>query len=473
MKSHQASWVWLGVLLLAALAMAAQNSPEPDKLWKSHMEAGNAAGLDGRLAETERHYRAALEVAEKFGLDDSRLALSLFALGGLYQAQGRSAEAEPLLQQLRTIREKASRDERHHESSANLFDQAEMETRSEEAAIPLSKLLAHAETLQQFATDYFSAGLHTRPVFEKYLGTLEPEEMLDFLETVYPYCHEEAHELGQALFARHKEIGPALRECKTRCGTGCMHGVLKEAFGGGGYAAGGTDAPSATNLVELEKQMGHFCFEGEIAEMHKAGNCAHGIGHALMLLTQRDVEKAVAACSSFQNPAMEYYCATGIFMEYLMPGDSPELQTGSLHFPCDTHTRFPAACYRYHAFRLLPALNGDRARFVAECQGLPPARRLGCFHGLGAAHMRAISENPQLLADVCRHGSQAEQTVCIEGAIEFLADYDQPQAIAACTTLEGENAAVCNRAAREKRYRLDKPTMKLYTGELTAPPRQP
>jgi tetratricopeptide (TPR) repeat protein len=460
MKPPRASGLWLGLLALAVLALAAQNPPEPAKLWQDHLEAGNTALLAGRLAEAETRYRAALNVAEKFELDESRLALSLFVLGGLYQAQGRAAEAAPLLERLRALREKAAEEERHHQPAPNPLDAAEMGTRAEDA-LALSRLLERAETLQKFATDYFSAGWQTRPVFEKYLDTLEPGAMLDFLETVNPYCHEEAHELGQALFARHRAIGPALGACQARCGTGCMHGVLKEAFGGAAPAA-----PPA----ELKKQMAGLCFEGEMAEMYQPGNCAHGIGHALLALAGRDLGEALAACASFGNPAREYYCATGIFMEYEMEPVDENVPAPSLHYPCDTYTRYPAACYRYHAFALWPALGEDRARFVAECRSLPEPRRRGCFHGLGAVHMRAISTDPPLLAEVCQQSSPAEQAVCIEGAIEFLADYNQPKAIAACAALQGENAAVCDRAAREKRYRLDKPTMKLYTGE---PPRQP
>ena len=46
--------------------------------------------------------------------------------------------------------------------------------------------------------------------------------------------------------------------------------------------------------------------------------------------------------------------------------------------------------------------------------------------------------------------------MCINGAIEALADYHPDAALAACRTLAGEQAAVCQAATRSKRYGLDK-----------------
>jgi hypothetical protein len=53
--------------------------------------------------------------------------------------------------------------------------------------------------------------------------------------------------------------------------------------------------------------------------------------------------------------------------------------------------------------------------------------------------------------------------MCIEGVTEKLSDYDERRAVAACAVLDGANAEVCRAAAQEKMYRLDKPTMELYT----------
>ncbi|MCI0410650.1 MAG: hypothetical protein L0191_19175 [Acidobacteria bacterium] len=315
---------------------------------------------------------------------------------------------------------------------------------------------------EQFAKEYFSAGRRKRPVFEKHLGELGAQAMLDFLEATYPHCHGQAHEFGQALFARLKDIGPALRECKTRCTSGCMHGVLMEVFAGTRLGSGGVTSEHHVIFDDVVTQMTRLCAEREMTSLHKPGNCAHGVGHALMVVTGHDVEKSLEGCSAFGNPAMAYYCATGIFMEYLLTGRRDDPRLNHLHFPCDTFTRFPAACYRYKVPQMLRALGQDARKVAAECLKLPPRLRLGCFHGLGTVHLGPILKNPSVLPQACSHGGPADQAVCIEGAIEKLSDFDERRAMAACATLDGDNAEVCQAAAQEKMYRLTKPTMELY-----------
>jgi hypothetical protein len=200
-----------------------------------------------------------------------------------------------------------------------------------------------------------------------------------------------------------------------------------------------------------------------MATMHKPGNCAHGIGHALMALTAGDLGRSLELCGAFGRPAMAYYCATGVFMEF-HTSQRQALQGRPLHFPCETHP-FPAACYRYRGQSMLRALGGYPTRLAEECLALPRARRLGCFHGLGAAAISNIARSPGLLPAVCSHGLAEDQAMCIEGAIEKLGDYDEARAQAACATMAGEGAAVCQAAAREKMYRLDKLTMPLYAGQ--------
>ena len=47
----------------------------------------------------------------------------------------------------------------------------------------------------------------------------------------------------------------------------------------------------------------------------RPGTCAHGIGHALMLLYDSDVDKSLVGCGGFPDRVMEFYCTTGVFME--------------------------------------------------------------------------------------------------------------------------------------------------------------
>ena len=83
-----AGLVWL--LLWPAHAVAQQAD------WERYMRAGEAAYQQGNYAEAVKQTEAALSAAEAFGPDDPRLATTVNNLAGLYDTQGRYAEAEPL-----------------------------------------------------------------------------------------------------------------------------------------------------------------------------------------------------------------------------------------------------------------------------------------------------------------------------------------------------------------------------------------
>ncbi len=71
------------------------------------MDAAVEAFVASDYAEAGKQYEAAVNEAEEFGADDSRLAESLNALGVVYREQGRYTESESLLKRALSIREKA------------------------------------------------------------------------------------------------------------------------------------------------------------------------------------------------------------------------------------------------------------------------------------------------------------------------------------------------------------------------------
>lgn len=302
--------------------------------------------------------------------------------------------------------------------------------------------------LSSFRIAYESAIEAPRPIFEKYLPLVGAAALLDFLENKYPVCHGQSHELGKALFAASRDIGTALRECGARCTSGCMHGVVSEAFG--------SSTPEA-----ITKSMNTFCGEGEMARLHKPGNCAHGLGHALMFVNSGDVNRSVDACLGFANESMQYYCVTGVFMERMSAPPSPTSKASSIFQPCDQETLFPSACYRYKGVELLHKF-GEPMRVASECLRLEGSQRAGCFHGLGHAATQLVFEQPKKVASICSRGTHDDQVMCVEGVIEKLAEAHERRAKAACTFLGKDLRLVCDESVKRKMYSLDKPTLALY-----------
>ncbi len=75
--------------------------------WQKHEQDGYQAFYEGRYAEAEEHFKAALKEAEKSEPEDPLVARSLKNLALLYAVQRKYAEAEPLLKRSLAIWEKA------------------------------------------------------------------------------------------------------------------------------------------------------------------------------------------------------------------------------------------------------------------------------------------------------------------------------------------------------------------------------
>lgn len=309
---------------------------------------------------------------------------------------------------------------------------------------------------KQFTTKLRLGRQSKRALYEQYIDVIGVNGILDGIETVWPKCHDQAHELGQMVYQRVQDLGKSLRIGADRCYSGYMHGVLMGAFG----QARDTAQPGSTDdAATLKPVMNHTCYrDPEMTASYSPGDCAHGVGHALMFLARYEIPEALRGCHGFDDPAMRYYCTTGAYMEYITERDVEDARTKSRLYPCDAH-KYPAACARYklgHVARRHYGAKRTTEELIQECDKLTGKYRLGCFHGLGNAHVGLLATGKISIRAVCLTGSEQEQFVCVEGAVERLAKYWEDRAAKACEELEGANRQTCARAAKNKMYNMTK-----------------
>jgi len=294
---------------------------------------------------------------------------------------------------------------------------------------------------QRFLAEYRAvAGDARRKVLETWIPRLGVPGLLDALEGGFPSCHDHAHELGKVAYAASRDMPGALRACQTRCVSGCMHGVLMEAF---------TERPGT-----LRERIATLCDGDAFRQIHKRGDCVHGVGHGAAYVSDYDVPKALALCEAVGERAYQYYCASGAYMQVFMTFQK-QISARADHYPCDEAKRFAAACYRYKVFFMLAraAARGQGMDTVAaECLALPSRVQPACFHGIGHASVGAVAQAPARIHEVCERGPAAAQWLCIQGIVEKLAELDEPAAHRVCAELRGRNAEVCQEAARNKLY---------------------
>ena len=293
-----------------------------------------------------------------------------------------------------------------------------------------------------------------RVLFEDYIAVIGANGILDGIETVWPRCHSEAHDLGKIIFSKVRDIGTSLRVCADRCYSGCMHGVLMEAF----KDVSKLDS-RRLNLVALKPAMKDLCARNEaMTASYSPGDCAHGVGHALMFLAGYETPHALQACAEFGNPAMEYYCATGAYMEYVSERDPEDAVGRSFLYPCDTYD-YPAACARYkmvHVVRRSYSAGKTMESIRQLCETVKGSVRLGCYHGFGNGHMLLIAAGRLNIRDVCLNLGEVEEFVCIEGAMERMAKFHGERAVQVCRDLAGRSRQTCENAVAQKMYSMTK-----------------
>ncbi len=313
-----------------------------------------------------------------------------------------------------------------------------------------------SDEYELFLAELKEQGKNKRPLYEKYIDVLGANGILDGIEVVYPKCHSEAHDLGKVIYAHVQDIALGLRICEDRCYSGCMHGVLMEAFT---FAQDSDDPDGHIDFDLIKPVMNELCYENEqMVASYSPGDCAHGVGHALMFLSYYDVPLAVKSCSGFDNSIMVYYCATGAYMEYVTEKDNIDAKTQSLFYPCDTYD-YPAACARYksvHVIRRHYYEKKSTTELVQECLKLDGKFRIGCFHGHGNAHMGAIVNGRVSLSDVCEYGTDDDQFACIDGAMERMSKYHKAKALKVCDGLVGRNKKTCLGAVERGMYNMEK-----------------
>ena len=300
-----------------------------------------------------------------------------------------------------------------------------------------------------------------RPLYEQYVGTIGANGVLDGIEELWPKCHNEAHDLGKIVFDRVQNVALGLRICADGCYSGCMHGVLMEAFTG---LADPDDPEGHVDPATLAALMDQICYGTDAMQSsYSEGDCAHGIGHALMVLADYHVDEAIGYCDEFDEVAMRYYCATGAYMEYVSEYDDEDATTKPALYPCD-RGKYPAACTRYkmvHLIRRLVKKPSDVQKMMRSCNQLKDPYRIACYHGAGNGFMGFIASRAVTLQDVCGKGTEDERRMCVEGAMERMAKYHPDRAAEVCAAVQGPDRVTCDEAVENGMYDMDK-DLRLY-----------
>ena len=236
--------------------------------------------------------------------------------------------------------------------------------------------------------------------------------------TVNSGCHQIAHEIGHAGYARyHGNAAKALANGSMTCWSGYYHGVIERAFGG---------VPRA-RVTSIARRL---CSGRDIRRTYfLAYQCVHGLGHGLMIYSLNDLPYSLHVCDQLATTWDQTSCTGGVFMQNFLPGPmqlapTKWLKRNDLLYPCDTvKSRDKLYCYLMITSRILPVVHYDWRKAAAWCNRAEKAWIATCFQSLGRDASGFSVQNPRRIVQICRVAGSIERE-CIYGGSRDLTSND-------------------------------------------------
>ncbi len=339
-----------------------------------------------------------------------------------------------------------------------------------ELQVPLQNTIALRETFEKELRGYLAThkDYELRPLYEEYIDEIGANGIIDTILKVNALCHFEEHDLGKLIYSRVGTIGESLATCAESCYSGCMHGVFMEAFKSKQekYLQTLPESEREDNehisLEVAKESIPSICTDPGVSKAYRPGDCAHGVGHALMYLSKYKWKDAINACNLFTDKKLAYYCATGAYMEYVGIKDEEDAKdpTKNEFYPCD-QGEYPAACFFSKVGQVIFRNQEKGLKLEAtinRCLLFSGMYQSGCFHGVGNTFMEKIVEGKISIQAVCNTGETGiDKILCLEGAMMRMGKYHYDAGKEICMKLRGESEKVCFNANEQRMYGLDRP----------------
>lgn len=258
-------------------------------------------------------------------------------------------------------------------------------------------------------------------------------------------CHPLTHVIGAEAVSKFATVAQAYQEGDSFCWSGYYHGVLEGVIGQVGHS-------------NLAKEMNTICapLARERPYSFDHYNCAHGLGHGVMAVTQNELFESLAMCDVLRDSWDRSSCWSGAFMENIIVDNKNHitkyLKPQDPLYPCSAvASRYKGTCYLMQTSYMLKLKNGDFAAVFELCQGADQGLQATCYQSLGRdASGRSLS-NVAITRATCALGKDfSQQSNCIMGAVKDFISYHHSDVRARelCASLEStELQQVCSSTA--------------------------
>jgi hypothetical protein len=298
--------------------------------------------------------------------------------------------------------------------------------------------------------------------------------------------HSFAHAIGIAAYTGMEDVGIVFARCTPAFQSGCYHGVIQAYFTGHAAAHGDHIDDGLINaMCRVPREVTgdrwlHF-------------QCAHGMGHGLLMLTGNHLPAALEGCDLIRDGWERESCYGGVFMENIVHATVPHGSTGRpdathVHtsatadhdhggagaapradfpplkkddplYPCNVlPQRYLVSCYQMQTSAVLFHNGSDVAATARVCASAPEELRTTCFQSLGRDISSISQQDHRVAMRLCGQAPELYQPACTVGYTKNLIDVtaDPADGFAYCALLPaGEAKRVCYVSVGEQIWVLE------------------
>lgn len=265
-------------------------------------------------------------------------------------------------------------------------------------------------------------------------------------DSVKTNCHQLVHVIGRAAGEKYGDVSKAYAAGDTFCWSGYYHGVMEAIL-----KRYGDDVRS-----ELSTICSGVAQEGKYQFRHY--NCAHGLGHGVMLIEGNELFVSLATCDNLSDSWERQSCYGGVYMENVMAEVNPDHNTKYLKadepmYPCTAvGEQYKEQCYLMQTSHALKLVNYDFSKVFEECEGVEGAFKDTCLQSLGRDASGNSNNTVKTTHDTCMLGKTTEaRENCVIGAVkDFVSHYHGiKESTQLCDTFEPSLAAVCHKTKQD------------------------
>lgn len=248
---------------------------------------------------------------------------------------------------------------------------------------------------------------------------LKTFEVNEQKQEFYANCHTALHFVGQEIYKQSYGLPMALNQCTHVCFEACLHGTVE------GYLS--EKNLDYTSSQVLSQEIPLICGERENYQYEGLFNqCIHGIGHALMYLTQSDLPFSLESCDYLKNGPEREWCYSGAFMENSNSStnkDHPSkfVKKDDPFFPCKIlDKKYLKMCYELQSFKFYDFARKDWIKTIALCKEVPTDYRQNCYKSIGSMQVGFSQDNATIINN-CNLFPSEEKNTCINAVVATLA----------------------------------------------------